>query len=199
MAIQDLDEDLKDYYNVDKGVLVAEAFDGDPAAEAGIRANDIILSINGKTVESSRDLTRLIAGLSVGSKAKVEVSRDGKIKTFKVKIARREDEKVLASGGGEPGHMESKLGIEISDITPDIAKQFNLSDSDGVIVVDVAAESKGAEAGIAKGDIIIEINHQPVKDIFDYNKIVEAVKDGDALQLYIKRLNKGFMVVKLIK
>jgi len=199
VAIQDLDEDLKGYYNVDTGVLVAEAFEGDPAAEAGIRANDIILSINGKAVESSRDLTRLIAGLAVGSKANVEVSRDGKIKTFKVKIGRREDEKMLASGGGEPGHMESKLGIEISDITPDIAKQFNLSNSDGVIIVDVAPDSKGAEAGIAKGDIIIEINHQPVKDISDYNKIVESVKDGEAMQLYIKRLNKGFMVVKLIK
>ncbi|MEZ4579958.1 MAG: trypsin-like peptidase domain-containing protein, partial [Desulfobacterales bacterium] len=59
VAIQDLDAELKEYYGVESGVLVAEAFDGDPAAEAGIKAKDIIMSVNGKNVDSSRDLTRL--------------------------------------------------------------------------------------------------------------------------------------------
>lgn len=199
VAIQSLDQDLKEYYGVESGVLIAEVFEGDPADEAGIKANDIVLSINGQTVDSSRDLTRLIAGLDVGSKAEVRVNRDGKEKTFTVKIARRDDEKLLASGSGNSGSMESDLGIEISDITPEISRQFNLGSSEGVIVVEVAPDSKGAEAGIAKGDVIKEINHQPVKDISDYNKIIRDVDDGDPINLYIKRMNKGFMVVKIIK
>ncbi|MBC2714816.1 MAG: DegQ family serine endoprotease [Desulfobacteraceae bacterium] len=199
VAIQDLDQDLKDYYGVEKGVLISEVFEDDPADKAGIKINDIILSINGKPVESSRDLTRLIAGLSVGSKAEIKVNRAGKIKKFKVIIGRRDVEKLYASGSGHPGRMESELGIEITDITPEMSKQFNLGDSDGVLVVNVKPDSKGAKTGIVKGDIIKEINHQPVENVSDYNRIVDDVKKGDAIHLYLRRLNKGFMVVKIIK
>jgi len=199
VAIQDLDQELKEYYDVDKGVLIAEVFEGDPAEKAGIRANDVILEINGKPLDSSRDLTRLIAGLGVGSKAMVKVNRDGREKTFKVKIARRDSEKLLASGGDRSGRTESKLGVEVSDITDEILKQFNLGDSNGVIVVNVEPGSKGDKAGMSKGDIIKEINHQRVKDVSDYNEFVDDVKDGDAIQMYVRRMNKGFMVVKIIK
>lgn len=199
VAIQDLDQELKEYYDVDNGVLIAEVFDGDPAEKAGIRENDIILDINGKPVDSSRDLTRLIAGLGVGSDAKVKVNRKGKVKTFKVKIARRDMDQLLASGDSRSGRTESKLGVEVSDITPEISKQFNLGDSAGVIVVDVDSDSKGSKAGIAKGDIIMEINHKPVEDASDYNDIIDGVKDGGAIQMYLRRMNKGFMVVKIIK
>ncbi len=199
VAIQDLDQELKSYYGVDKGVLIAEVFEGDPADKSGIKANDIILYINGKPLESSRDLTRIIAGLAVGSKAEVKVNRDGKIKIFKVKIARRDDEKIYASASGQPGRLKSELGIEISNITPEMSEQFNLGDSDGVIVAGVKPDSIGDKAGIVRGDIIKEINHQPVKDVSDYNKIVDDVKKGDAIQMYIRRLNKGYMVVKIIK
>lgn len=199
VAIQDLDQELKEYYDVDNGVLIAEVFEGDPAEEAGIRANDIILDINGKPVDSSRDLTRLIAGLNVGSNAKVKINRDGKEKTFKVEIARRDMDQLVASGDDHSGRTESKLGVEVSDITPEISKQFNLGNSAGVIVVDVDPDSKGAKAGIAKGDIIMEINHQPVEDASDYNDIIDDVKDGGAIQMYLRRMNKGFMVVKIIK
>ena len=125
VGIQDLDQDLKEYYGVDDGVLIAEVFEGDPADKAGIKANDIILSINGKPVASSRDLTRLIAGLDVDSKAEVEVNRDGKKKTFTVKIGRRDDDKLLASAKGQGGSVESELGIEIS-ISPRILKNSSV-------------------------------------------------------------------------
>ncbi|MDA3897324.1 MAG: DegQ family serine endoprotease [Desulfobacteraceae bacterium] len=199
VAIQNLDPELKEYYDVDKGVLIAEVFEGDPAEEAGIRANDIILEINGKPVDSSRDLTRLIAGLDVGSSAKIKVNREGNEKMFKVKIARRDMDQLLASGSDDSGRMESQLGVEVSDITPEISKKFNLGDTDGVIVVNVAPDSKGAKAGIAQGDIIMEINHQPVNDASDYIEIIDDVEKGDAVQMYLRRMNKGYMVVKIFK
>lgn len=199
VAIQDLDEGLKEYYGVESGVLVAEVFEGDPADKAGIRANDIILSINNESVETSRGLTRMVAGFTVGSKVKVKVDRDGKTKTFTVEIARRDDDKLFAADPESTGRTESELGVEVSNITPEILEQFNLGDSDGVIVVDVQPDSKGSKTGITRGDIIKEINRQPVKNISDYNRIIDDVKKGETLQLYIKRLNKGFMVVKMIK
>lgn len=199
VAIQDLDQELREYYGVDKGVLIAEVFAGDPADKAGIQAKDIVLTINGKPVDSSRDLTRLVAGLAVGTKADIQVNRGGKTKTFTVKIARRDDEKLMASGAAGPGATESALGIEIAGITPEVAERFQIDDTEGVIVVNVAPDSKGAKAGINQGDIIKEINHKPVKDAVDYKRIIGEVKDGDPLQLYIRRMNKGFMVVKIIK
>jgi serine protease Do len=125
------------------------------------------------------------------------VNRGGKEKTFSVKIARRSDEQVLASGGG--AGVESALGIEIANISPEIAERYKIDDTDGVIVMDVRRDGKGAKAGINPGDIIKEINHQPVKNIEDYNRIVGGVKDGDALYFYLRRANKGFMVVKIVK
>jgi serine protease Do len=199
VAIQDLDKELKDYYGIEKGVLISEVFEGDPADQAGIQAKDIVFSINGNAVNSSRDLTRLIAGLGVGSESTVQVSRNGKIKIFTVKIARRDEENLLASGSGPLGRMESELGIEVSNIRPEMLTQFNLGNTDGVIVVNVQPDSKGRKSGIAKGDIIREINHQPVQNVSDYNKIVGDVKKGAAIQMHIRRLNKGFMVVKIIK
>jgi len=199
VGIQDLDQDLKGYYNVDKGVLISEVFEGDPADKAGIQVNDIVLSINGNAIDSSRELSKQIALLPVGSKAKVEINRKGKVKTVKVKIARRDDEKLYASGSGHSGRMESELGLEISNITPEMARKYQLSEKDGVMVVDVKPDSKGAQGGIRNGDIIREINHQPVRNISDYNEIVNKVKEGDALYFFIKRAQKGIMVVKIIK
>jgi serine protease Do len=118
---------------------------------------------------------------------------------FKVKIARRDMDQLLASGSDDSGRMESQLGVEVSDITPEISKKFNLGDTDGVIVVNVAPDSKGAKAGIAQGDIIMEINHQPVNDASDYIEIIDDVEKGDAVQMYLRRMNKGYMVVKIFK
>ncbi len=198
VAIQDLDAELKEYYDISAGVLVAEVFEGDPADAVGIKANDIIVSVNGSAVESSRDLTRLIAGLSVGSKAEIVVVRDGKEKSFKVKIARRDDDKLMA-GSGDTAPMESALGIEIANITTDMMDQFNLGSTDGVMVVGVGPNSKGAKAGIVKGDVIREINHQRIKNVDDYKDVMGKIDDGDAVQFFIKRMNRGFMVIKIIK
>ena len=105
----------------------------------------------------------------------------------------------LASGCEDSGSMESKLGIVMADSTHEIAKKFNLGDTDGVLVVNVEPDSKGHKAGIVQGDIIKEINHQLVKDASDYNDIIDDVDKGDAVQMYLRRLSKGYMVVKMIK
>jgi serine protease Do len=200
VAIQDLTSEMAEYYGLGdrKGVLVADVFKGDPADVAGIQAKDIILEVNDKKVETSRQLTAQIAGLKVGDSAKVNVFRNGQEKTFNVQIAKRDDTK-LASQSAPAEQGEEELGLRLSDLTPELAQRFNIAETTGVIVIGVEAESKGAEAGVEMGDIIKEINHQVVETVKDYNAVLQKIKSGESANLFIWRRNAGFLVIKLTK
>ena len=179
VAIQDLSKEMADYYGLKdrKGVLVADVFEGDPADKAGIKAKDIILEVNDEKIETSRQLTSMIAGLKVGETAKVEVLRNGKNKTFKVKLAKRSEEK-LAGRNTPQKREEEELGIRVTDLTSEMAQRFNLGDSAGVVVVGVEPGNKGSEAGVQVGDIIKEINHQTIESATDYSAAVRKI-DAD--------------------
>jgi serine protease Do len=200
VAIQDLTGEMAEYYGLKdrKGVLVADVFKGDPAEKAGIRAKDIILEVNEQKIETSRQLTSMIAGLKVGESAKIEVFRDGKVKTFNIKLAKRDDAK-LASRGTTRETEETESGIRVTDMTPEIAQRFNLGDTAGVVVVDVEPESKGADAGVQVGDIIKEINHQVIETVADYTKAMGEIDGGETVNLFVWRKNAGFLVLKLTK
>ena len=200
VAIQDLTKEMAEYYGLKdrKGVLVAEVFEGDPADKAGIKAKDIIVEVNDVKIETSRQLTAMIAGLKVGEKARVEVFRDGKRKTFKVKLAKRSNER-LAGRSMPQKQEEEELGIRVTDLTPEISERLNLGDTAGVVVVNVEPGSKGAEAGILMGDIIKEINHKTIDGVDDYTASLKKIKDGETINMFIWRRNAGFVVIKFEK
>jgi len=156
-----------------------------------------VLSINGKKVENTRELSKLVADTSVGDIVKIKVLHNGVEKTFKVKIAKREDERIASQTPSKGNDYE--LGIRVSELTPEIARRFNMAEKSGVIVIDVESESQGAEAGVRIGDIIKEINHQPIETIKDYKNEIKKLKKGDSIQMFIKRINAGYVVVKLTK
>jgi serine protease Do len=191
---------MAEYYGLKdrKGVLVADVFEGDPAAEAGIQAKDIILEVNDNKIETSRQLTAMIADLEVGEEAKVEVFRNGKIKTFQIKLAKRDDQR-LSSRSAPREREEEKFGIKVVDLTPEIIQRFGIGDTTGVIVISVESDGKGAEAGVQMGDIIKEINHRVIESVKDYTAAMEKIKDDEAVNLFIWRKNAGFMVLKLNK
>ena len=200
VAIQDLTNEMAEYYGLKdrKGVLVADVFEGDPADKAGIQAKDIILEVNDEKIETSRQLTSMIAGLKVGETAKVEVFRNGKTKMFAVKLAKRSDEKLTARGTPQK-REEEELGIRVTDLTSEMAQRFNLGEAVGVVVIGVEADSKGAEAGVQVGDIIKEINHQVIETAKDYTAAVQKIETGESINLFIWRRNAGFLVIKFKK
>ncbi|MFW5810965.1 MAG: PDZ domain-containing protein, partial [Thermodesulfobacteriota bacterium] len=200
VAIQDITPEIAEYYGIKevKGVLVTEVFEDDPAEKAGIRVRDIIVSVNGRPVEDTRDLTRLVAGLSVGQKTAVKVLRNGNRETFEVTIARREEEKIL-SRKDEDRKEEESLGIQVSEISPEIARRYGISEKEGVMVMDVESGSKAEAAGLMAGDIVKEINHEPVGSVEDFRRIIDGVDEGEPINLFIRRINRGFMVVKITK
>jgi serine protease Do len=199
VGIQDIDEDMAEYYGLKdrKGVLVADVFEGDPADEAGIRPQDIILDVDGRKVETSRELTGLIADIPVGKTVTVDVLRNGKQTSFDVKIARRDDQRTAALDTKKD--YGDELGVRVSNLTDEIVERFNIQEREGVMVVEVDPDSKASEAGIREGDIIREINHKAVNSVDDFRSIIGDMGDGEEINLFIKRMNAGFTIVKLIK
>jgi len=199
VGIQDLDEQLKSYYQVQSGVLVTEVFAGDPAEKAGIESNDVILAVNGKPVNSARELSMEIAAIPIGEKADIKIDRKGEILDKKVTIVKREENKVAQLGKEEQTPEGGPLGLQVSNITPQIARQLQLKDREGVVVLDVESGSQADKAGMSKGDLIREINHKKVKNISDYNRIIDEVKAKGTLEFLIQSPVGGYHVVKLEK
>jgi serine protease Do len=200
VAIQDLNQEMADYYGIEskKGVFVADVFKGDPADAAGIKPRDIIVEVNGQKVETTRQLTRQVAGIPVGQSIKVKVLRDGQPRTVSVKIGKRDDTRVAARSEA-PEKREDQIGLRVTGLTPEIAQRFNIKETAGVVVIEVQEGSKADEAGVRAGDIIKEINHHSVESVRDYNEALKkAAKDTD-VNLFIWRKNAGFLVVKLKK
>jgi serine protease Do len=200
VGIQPMSEEMREYYGLEdgQGVLVSQVFPGDPADKAGIQAQDIIVGVNGEKIEDARDLTGMIASLPVGSTANIRVIRNGTEKTFPVTIAKREDERV-ASRGQQGPQGDAALGVRVSEITPEIARKFNLEDTEGIIIADVARGSKAAEAGLQPGDIIKEVNRKKIRSVQEFESALDKIDSGDAIQLFVRRGNMGFQVFKMTK
>jgi serine protease Do len=199
VGIQPLTSELGEYYGIKdgKGVLVTEVFPGDPADVSGIKPKDVIVAVNGKAITTPRDLTGIVAELDIDAIAKVKVARNGETKNFDVKIAKRPDNELLAET--ESKEIKDELGIRVTDLTPEISRQFNISDDKGVVVMDVEPGGKGEKAGFQTGDLIKEINHEEIKSTEDYQAILKKTKVGASLDFFIQRINSGFMVIHVLK
>jgi serine protease Do len=197
VGIQDLTPDLAEYYGLkaEKGVLVTQVFEGDPADKAGIQVNDIILTVDGEQVATGRELSSRIANTPVGHNTKIDLIRDGKKKTLTVTLAKRDDdEKVVAS----QSRNSDELGIEVTDLNSDIARRFGIGENEkGVLVTDVKDNSDAQNADVRPGDIIKEINRSVVEDKNDFISLIKKNKDSKIVQLLIKRRNAGYLVVKI--
>jgi serine protease Do len=197
VGIQDLTPELAEYYGLkgEKGVLVTQVFEGDPADKAGVKVNDIILKVDGKQVASGRELSSMIANTPVGHKTKIDLVRDGKEKTLTVTLAKRDDDdQIVASESPD----SDELGIEVTDLNSDIARRFGIDGSEkGVLVTDVKDESAAQNADVRPGDIIKEINRSIVKDKNDFISLMNKNKEKESVQLLVKRRNAGYLVITI--
>ena len=196
VGIQNLTPELAEYYRLEQkeGVLVTQVYEGDPADEAGIKEGDIIVGIDGRDVKTSRELSRKVAEAGVGNNMRINLLRDGREETVKVKLAKRPDQEPTLARGE---NRSDDLGLRVRDIDPEIAEQLGVSsDQNGVVVVQIDPESKSAQAGVRRGDIIIEINREPIENIKDYRAQVKEIDKGNTVQMLLRRGGGGMLAVK---
>ena len=122
--------------------------------------------------------------------------RDGRQKTIDVKVGKR-PLTMAAISENQQQQKEGEYGFEVTQLTPQVAQRYNIEETAGVIVVNVAPNSKAQAAGIEQGDLIIEVNHKNVSSVKDFKNLIDHHKKGEGINLLVKRMNAGLMVIHL--
>jgi len=165
-----------------KGALISSVVHDGPADRAGIKAGDVIVGYEGKAINNANDLPLLVAGTPVGKTVSLQVFRDKEETPIAVAIGQMKEEKVIASTT-ETGD----LGLTVEQITPEIADDLGLEQTQGVVITAVAPDGPGEEAGFQPGDIVREINRQPVRNLADYRKIMASAAHGRSILFLVQR------------
>ncbi|WP_118132540.1 DegQ family serine endoprotease [Oceanicella sp. SM1341] len=210
VRIQPVDPSMAEALGLEEasGALVAGVTEGGPAAEAGIRGGDVILSFDGQDVQEMRDLPRMVADTKVGKAVRVVVFREGSTQTVLVTLGRLEENEINASMEGPSGDTAPEqtanaevLGMTLSSITPEMREQFNLPDElEGVIVSDMDATSAAFEKGLRPGDVISEVGQQPVSSPADAEARVKAAKEAGRTSILLLVEREGeprFVALKI--
>jgi serine protease Do len=167
--------------NQSEGALVGDVIPDGPAAKGGIKRGDVIINFNNQPVSDMEDLPKIVAATNPGSAVDVEVIRDGARKILRVTIEVLKDSQELVVAKAD------LLGLQVQDITEELAESLKLQGVEGVLVSDVVAGNPASEAGIRRGDVISEMNRSPVKNIGDYQNLLASVKKGSSVLFLIKR------------
>jgi serine protease Do len=178
VMLQPLTPDLAASFGAEggKGVLVSEVTPDSPAAKAGLKSGDVVLEIDGRKVENPSDVARAVGLSAPGRKVKVMLWRDKTQKTVEV---------VLAEAPGD--RQASRLGFEVRPLTRELARELNRRSTEGVLVTSVEDGAAAEEAGIRRGDVIVEVNRQPVKTVADFERATRDLKKGERLTLRLER------------
>ena len=169
------------------GALVAEVTKDSPAEKAGFERGDIIVAFNSTPIKDSHELPALVARTPVGEKAQVTILRGGKEKNLTVKLGELTDQQAKAET--EEGSSEN-WGMTVSGLNSEAARRFQLDrNKKGVVVTEVEPGSSAELAGIQAGDVIEEVNRQPIESVEEFNKTMSDAKDKDTLLLLARRGN----------
>ncbi len=176
------------------GALVGDVTKDSPAEKAGIERGDVIVSLNGQPIDSPNTLKNLTAQIEVSTTVPVVVIRDGKEQTVQVKIGEQPTEAQSGSGRLSP-EVSALFGLHVQKLTAEIADKLGYAGDTGVIIANVDSGSPAADIGLKRGDLIKEINRQPVESLTDYRKATASIGKDDALLLLIRRGGNTYYVV----
>jgi serine protease Do len=179
------------------GALIGSVTPGSAADRAGLRRGDVIQSFNGQPVHDTNTLRNRVAETAPGSTADVTIVRDGKEKQVSVKLDEAAGDRIARRDGGPESVDQASLGVSVAPLTPELASRYRLPrDTRGVVVQDVDPDGRAADAGIQAGDVIEEVNRQPVQSVEDLRAALRKNTDRPVLLLVNRQGNGTFVTVR---
>ena len=166
VSIQTVTEEIAESMGLDEpaGALVADVFKSGPADKAGLERGDVITRFDDTVIRNKDQLPFVVASHAPGSKVNLDIVRKGKKKTLSVTLGELSGEgEQPAIGAAKPS--DEQLGMTVQEITPELRSHLDLEASEGLVVTDVKRGSPAAEGGIQRGDVLIEVNQQPVTSL----------------------------------
>jgi serine protease Do len=184
VLIQKVTPEIGESFGQDRssGALVANVSKYGPADKAGVKVGDVIIEFDGKEVKESGDLPIIVARTAVDKKVRMKVLRDKKETVLNVAVGELKDEEVVASAP-EKGEM----GLTVQRLTPQMAESLGLEKVEGVVVTGVEPGSAGDDAGIRRGDVILEVDRKAVRSLDEYKKAVAGVRKGRGVLFLVRR------------
>jgi serine protease Do len=193
VMIQDVDHNLSEKLEFDSphGALITMVGKNSPAEKGGMRHGDVVLEFNGVQIRDRDHLRYVVASTGIDSTVPVKVIRQGKKRNLKIKLAKRTEEAIATLSNrvappSEDADQEVFSGIQVQNLTSEMAKRYNHQDQKGVIVIKVKQRTAAARAGIQEGDLIQEIDWEKVENLDDYRKRLDQLKDESKVTLYIR-------------
>jgi Do/DeqQ family serine protease len=204
VIIQNITDDLAKTFELKdtRGVIVSEVRRGSAADKAGVKRGDVITAINGEKTEDSNVLRNKVAGTLPGNEITLTILRDGKEQEIKATLDEFTVENAgnnKSGGNNDPGkpNESGKLGLDLQPITPELARRLELpADAKGLVVTDIDPTGPAAEAGIDKGDVILEINREPVETFDQAKSALDKAGDRASLLLIARGGRTIFVTVK---
>ena len=184
VLIQKVTPEIAESLGMDRGygALVANVSKDGPADKAGVKVGDVIVEFDGKEVKDSGDLPIIVARTPVDKKIRMKVLRDKKEITLNVAVGELKDEEVVASVP-----EKGELGMTVQKLTPQLAENLGLDKTDGVVVTAVEPGSAADEAGIRRGDVIVEVDRKPVRGVEEYRKAIAGSRKGRGVLFLVRR------------
>jgi serine protease Do len=199
VGINDVTPENATFFNLNNasGALVSQVEPDSPAAKAGLKVGDVITELNGKKMDSSGQLQAAISGHRPGDKITLAIFRDGKTTSIPVMLESINKQSEQASAGSGGTHGKARWGVGVENLTPDLRDQLQLPvNVKGVVVGDVVPGSPADNAGISRGDVILEVNRKPVQSADDVKRELGSVAAGkDAMVLIWSNGGSSFRVM----
>ena len=187
VMIQPLTPELAKGFNVPGGggALVASVQDSSPAARAGVKAGDVITEYDGHKLAQPGDLSKLVAATAVGRQVPLTVVREGKTMTLAARVAQMDEPDQAAVAQNTEG--KEPLGLSVETVTPSVSRELGLAEARGVVVRGVRDSSPAEKAGIRPGDVITELDHQPVANAADMKRLLAKHAKGAPVVVLLHR------------
>ena len=177
--------------NTARGALVADMVKGGPAERAGVKTGDVIVEFDRKPIKDSADLPSAVARVTPGTTVQLKIARDGKEMSLPIIVGEMKEAEVATTT------QAGELGLTVQPLTPQLAENLGIERGEGLVISAVTPGSNAEEAGLRSGDVITEINRQPVKNLADYKRELARNEKAKSVLFLVRRgQNSLFLALK---